>query len=224
MRESERVVVSGIVGLMLVLWLGFLVHRSSGFAGSLTGGMLAVSGAALMLVPLAYSAVKRVRALRVVVTRRSSMRTLLGVHIYAGLAGAILALLHTGHKFESTLGIVLTATMLIVVLSGYVGRYLLGFIAEGTRAKQAQLATLWAQYDRLAGAATNEGVASDAASRAVPLIESMADLEHAIRGEERIRSFFALWLKWHVLVSSGFYVLLGLHVWAALEFGLRWFR
>jgi hypothetical protein len=152
------------------------------------------------------------------------MRTLLGVHIYAGLAGAILALLHTGHKFESTLGIVLTATMLIVVLSGYVGRYLLGFIAEGTRAKQAQLATLWAQYDRLAGAATNEGVASDAASRAVPLIESMADLEHAIRGEERIRSFFALWLKWHVLVSSAFYVLLGLHVWAALEFGLRWFR
>ena len=54
MKERERLVVSGLVVLLLLLWLGFLVHRDTRFAGSLWGGVLSVSGAVLMLVPLAY--------------------------------------------------------------------------------------------------------------------------------------------------------------------------
>ena len=53
MKERERLVVSGLVVLLLIFWLGFLVHRSPSFAGSLWGGVLCVSGAVLMLVPLA---------------------------------------------------------------------------------------------------------------------------------------------------------------------------
>ena len=45
MKERERLVIGGLCGLMLVLWLGFLVHRSSRFAGSAWGGLLGVSGA-----------------------------------------------------------------------------------------------------------------------------------------------------------------------------------
>ena len=54
MKERERVVASGLVILMLLLWLGFIVHLSPRFPGSLWGGVLGVSGALLMLWPLAY--------------------------------------------------------------------------------------------------------------------------------------------------------------------------
>ena len=126
MKERDRLVVSGLVVLLLLLWLGFLVHRDPRFAGSFWGGVLGVSGAVLILVPLAYSLVKRVKWIQDRVWRRVTMRTLLAWHIYAGILGPILALLHTGHKFNSPLGIALTAMMLLVVLSGFTGRYLLG--------------------------------------------------------------------------------------------------
>lgn len=217
-------VVSGVVALMTILWLGFLVHRSQEFAGSALGGVFGVSGAALMVVPLAYSLVKRIPALKRAATARFSMRTFLTWHIYSGLAGAILALVHTGHKFQSTLGIALTAMTLIVVISGYVGRYLLGFIAEDTREKESELATLRARYDRMSGPVAADALAIDVAVAVMPVVESMADLEYAIRAERRMRTFFSRWLKWHLGVSAVLYVLLGLHVWAAMEFGLRWFR
>ena len=98
MKERERLVVSGLVVLLLILWLGFFVHRSARFAGSLWGGILGVSGAVLMLVPLAYLLIKRVSPLKQWVTHRVSMQTLLAWHMYAGILGPILALLHTGHR------------------------------------------------------------------------------------------------------------------------------
>ena len=62
-----------------------------------------------MLVPLgAYSVVKRVRIIKRRVTGWMSMRTLLTFHIYTALIGSILVLLHTGHKFDSPLGMAQT--------------------------------------------------------------------------------------------------------------------
>ncbi len=99
MRDREKTIVTLLVLLMLTVWLGFLLHRSPRFAGSLSGGVLGVSGTILMFVPLAaYSVAKRVQIIKRRVTRWMSMRTLLTVHIYTALCGSILVLLHTGHK------------------------------------------------------------------------------------------------------------------------------
>ncbi len=114
MRNREWIIVTLLVLLMLTVWLGFLLHRSPRFAGSLSGGVLGVSGTILMLVPLAaYCVVKRVRIIKRRVTGWMSMRTLLTVHIYTALLGSILVLLHTGHKFDSPLGMALTAMVLL---------------------------------------------------------------------------------------------------------------
>lgn len=220
MQQHDRAVVSSIVALLALLWLGFLVHRSPDFAGSAWGGVFAVSGAALMLVPLVYSIVKRIAPLRRAVG--PGMRTFLVWHIYAGLAGAALVLIHSAHKFQSPLGIALTAMTLLVVFSGFVGRYLLGFVAEDVRAKQDHLAALRGTFDRMASVMAGADV--PARVQALPLAESMADLEYGIRADERLRRFFAWWLRFHLVISAILYGLLGLHVWAALEFGLRWFR
>lgn len=252
MKERERLVVSGLVVLLLLFWLGFLVHRSPRFAGSLWGGALAVSGSALMLVPLAYLVVKRFKPLKRWTTRLVSMRTLLAWHIYAGVLGPILVILHTGHKFNSPLAIALTAMTLLVVISGFVGRYLMIQFSQTIREKKEMLTQLELAYRNtatelaaqperaallhsfsgffsrvLAGLfVTSELAGSTPTStrlRPFHLAESMADLEYAIKTHETFKAWFSKWLKFHILISFILYGLLVLHVWAAIHFGLRWF-
>lgn len=250
MKERERIVVTGLVVLMLITWLGFAVHQSPRFAGSFWGGVLAVSGATLMLFPLLYLFIKRIPPLKRIVTRVVSMRTLLTWHIYAGVIGPILVLLHTGHKFESALGIALTGMTLVVVVSGFVGRYLMSFIAEELREKRDALAGLRNEYDALVAAvAQNPQTAEQVGllrhvqkrlvtwafaghgqesrlstpAKALRLAESIADVEYAIASHEHFKRAFGVWLKFHIVISLVLYALLGLHIWAAIHFGLRWF-
>mgnify|MGYP000692098622 CR=1 FL=1 len=61
------------------------------------------------------------------------------------------------------------------------------------------------------------------AARTLRLVESIADLEYAIASNEKFKKAFGLWLKFHIVISLVLYLLLGLHVWAAIHFGLRWF-
>jgi len=135
---------------MLLLWLGFPLHQSQRFAGSFWGGVFGVVGALLMLVPLLYLFVKRIKRLKRKVSQWVSMKTLLAWHIYAGVLGPILVVIHSGHKFESTLGIVLTAMTLLVVVSGFVGRYLMSQFSQEIREKKAILTALQASYHQAA--------------------------------------------------------------------------
>ena len=146
MQERQKLVVSALIVLMLVLTMGFFVHRDPRFAGSLAGGLLGISAASLMLVPLMYLFVKRIPWLKKRITPHISMRTLLTIHIYTGVLAPILGVLHTGHKFQSALGIALTLMMLIVAISGYVGRYLLGRLSTDIRQMRADRDELLAEY------------------------------------------------------------------------------
>jgi hypothetical protein len=247
MKEDNRLLATGLTVLMLVLWLGFLVHRSPRFAGSGWGGVLGVSGAILMLVPLAYLVIKRTSPLKRSITPRVPMRTLLAWHVYAGILGPILGLVHTGHKFDSLLGIALTATMLVVVLSGFTGHYLMRQQSEQVREKQEMLTRLETAYRATAGelATHREQIAvlgpfsgfwrrlaaglalrspsTSPAVRAVRLANAMADVEYAIKTHETFRRWFAGWLKLHIAISAVLYLLLALHVWSSIHFGLGWF-
>lgn len=150
--KKERAIIGGLFILLLILWLGFLIHRSPGFPGSLAGGILGVSGALLMIIPpLIYSATKRSESFRKIITKKISLGTILNWHVYTSIIGSILAILHTGHRFESNLGIWLTAMMMLTVLSGFVGRYFLSYSSMELREKQDQLNKLATQYNKLVG-------------------------------------------------------------------------
>ncbi len=211
-----------------------------------------MSGALLMLVPFVYLVIKRVKPIKTAVTRHVSMRTLLAWHIYAGLLGSLLVLLHTGHKFESVLGISLTALMLIVVFSGFVGRYLLRQIGDDVREKRGLLSRLYEAFDAaserltmeperrglihplrsaLLRAFLTESPATDAPGAMdvgspvtiARLVGSIADVESAIEARETLKRWFLWWLRLHIAMAVGLYLLLALHVWAGIHFGLRWF-
>jgi hypothetical protein len=248
----ERTVIGSLIAVLLVFWLGFLFHRSPRFPGSLTGGILALSGTSLMvLFSLAYAAVKRIPGLRESISKRVAMRDLLTWHVYTGALGAVLVLLHTGHRFESNLGIALTALMLVTTLSGYVGRHLLGRVALELREKRELLVTLETGYNQAVGelarnpeplvaTGSYSGIFSllgrrlvtpasspgphAVSRRAVRMAESIAEVEYSIKAHERFKRLSDLGLKLHIVSALAFYVLLALHIWASIHFGLRWFE
>ncbi|GMR21840.1 MAG: hypothetical protein BMS9Abin37_0158 [Acidobacteriota bacterium] len=252
MKEKDSTVATGLVLLMLILLFGSAFHGSPRFAGSFWGGVLAVVGALLMLFPLVYMVIKRFRWLKRRVTKTISMKTLLAWHVYAGIVGPILVILHSSHKFESPLGIALTALTVVVVLSGFVGRYLMSRFSKEIREKKAMLRELQGAYShaqaelaenpaeanlvrpfsglvsRVIGSfflTDDVAIATSPTSPATLLrvTESIADVEYAIATHEKVKSWFGKWLKWHIVISFVLYGLMALHVWGAIHFGLRWF-
>jgi hypothetical protein len=226
-NQGDRAIVTSMILLLLVLWGGFLVHRSPEFAGSTAGGFFGVAGAMLMVVAsLPYSLVRRIASVRRATTPHLSMRVLLTLHVYLGLGGVFLALIHSGHKFQSALGMALTTVMLLVVLTGYVGRYLLNYIGADALENRAVLAGLRSRLETSAApmAPAMAGDPFDRAGFTLRMIGAMADVEHAVAMEERLRALFRRWVVVHIGLSIALYVLLALHVWAGVEFGLRWFR
>ncbi len=246
MRDREWTLVTLLVLLMLTVWLGFLIHRSPRFAGSLFGGILGVSGTILMLVPLAgYMVAKRVRIIKRRVTGWVSMRTLLTAHIYTTLFGSILVLLHTGHKFDSPLGMALTAMVLLIVLSGFTGRYLMSHINRGLREKKQMLQRLQLGFQQMSDDLAHQNLepmsirstlerswtwlsgwsqTEDSVSSVSALAGGIADLEYSIAVHGWMRKTFQKWLRFHQLISGVLGFLLALHVWSGIYYGLRWFQ
>lgn len=246
MKEREGLIVGGVGSILLLAWLGFFVHRSPRFAGSGVGSAFGIAAAVLLLVPLAYPLVKRITAIRKRITPQVSLQALLTLHVYAGIVGPLLALIHTGHKFDSPLGIALTATLLLVVVTGVAVRYLMKYVTHEITAKLALLQTARGDLDSAWGALEHAPagvpvrpdapvVAAGLASVGIDLAfagplgdvtrtaESVADLEYAVRTHELFKRWFGRMLRVHIVLSIAFYVLLAAHVWSSVYYGVRWF-
>lgn len=232
MGERERLIVDVLLASLLLLVPAFVLHSDSRFAGSLAGFALGSTAAALMIFLLIYPLTKYSTAFKALVTRLVSMRTLLGFHVYAGIVASFLALLHTGHKYHSPLGIALIASMLVVVVTGFVGRYYLPQTAADIREQQSRLATLRSAYDRtvlvLSARETTESNGSPVSAsvlQEVPLlqlVDGISDLEYAIGSQEAVKMAFMQWIGLHVVAAIAMYALLALHIAGELYYGLRW--
>lgn len=246
MKEQEKIIGLALLTLILMSWLSFVFHSDPRFSGSFYGGVLGITAASLMFSTLLYVVIKRIPWLKRLTMQFVSMRTVLNLHIYAGILGAILALIHTGHKFQSPLGIALITLMLGVVFSGFVGRYLMTFISEETREKRISLSKLEQRYrdtalaladhpdrrelvraltkswflPRFTGASPDIRLAKDA----LELSESIADLEYALGSHTAIKRMFGRWVYFHIILSVLLFILLTMHIWGSFYFGVRWLQ
>src|SRR5262249_22680189 len=150
MSETEKLTVGALLTLLLLFVPGFVLHEAPRFPGSLAGSLLGIAGATLMVLLLIYPLVKHVAWLRQHIPSLVPLRAVLSFHVYAGIFGALLGILHTGHKFRSPLGIALVASMLVAVLSGFIGRYYIAHLRVDLRDQKAMLDTLRTEYDRVA--------------------------------------------------------------------------
>lgn len=241
MGERERILAWGLIVLLITVSFGFFISEQPRLPGSLGGSLLGIAGAVLMLVSALYTPVKRIGIIKRLFGGGRGLRTFLTIHIYAGLIGPILGLIHTGRRFEHGLGIALTALMLATALSGYVGRYILNRIAEELRDKKELLHGLSQTFDELLD---NEGPLGpaphsfpayigqmltpwrrktpDAMPHPHEVAAAIADVKSALATYAAFRAAFRRWLIVHIVLSIALLLLLGLHVWQTLYFGLRW--
>jgi hypothetical protein len=107
------------------------------------GQMFGVIGTVFMLVPFLYMARKRSRGKGVGTTRGW-----LEVHLFCGIVGPVLVTFHTAFKFN---GFVSAAywSMMAVMLSGFVGRYLYVRIPRSIRGTEFTRAELDSRADAL---------------------------------------------------------------------------
>lgn len=240
MRERGDILIGLMVAFMVLFPLGYLIHIAPRFPGSLAGGITGIAAAVLMVLTLPYVLVKHVKWAANASARIVSKPTLLAAHIYAGVLAAILGLIHAAHTFESPAGLILTGSLLLTVLSGYIGRYLLGQVAKALRGRKSELASLQAAFLGLDASISEEAEspplgrwqklffvsgerpAGPAGKDAEALAAAMADTEFAVRAEGATDALFGKWRWLHIVLGCIVYAVLVVHIGAAIYFGLRW--
>jgi len=133
---SVRVIWSVVALIVVVTWL---VGRSGLYKpGSDFGYYLGLAGALAMLALLLYPLRKHVRWLHAL----GAMRQWFRLHMFLGIAGPTLILLHSTYHLGSVNATVAFYSMLIVAGSGIVGRFIYGKIHHGLYGRQATLREL----------------------------------------------------------------------------------
>ena len=139
------ILITGLYALVVVLTRGIPP------ASDLFGHGLGILGFVLMLMTeTLYSIRKRMRS-----ARWGRMSRWLQFHIFTGLVGPYMVLLHTSWKFNGLAGVTTLLTV-IIVISGFVGRYIYtriprtadGVVIEGSLSAEAlkqarRLMSLW---------------------------------------------------------------------------------
>jgi hypothetical protein len=141
MRHNNRELWAAFFAILLITLVYIWgVSQSNGIpaASGLFGHGLGIVGFTLMLMTeLLYSWRKRSRS-----ARWGRMSSWLRFHIFTGLVGPYMVLLHSSWKFNGLAGIVMLLTV-VIVLSGVVGRYIYTSIprtADGAEVESAELA------------------------------------------------------------------------------------
>lgn len=122
-----------VTTLLIAAWL----NRDEGYlnAESGTGYWLGIIGAVIMLMLLAYPLRKRLARF----SRLGRVASWFRLHMIFGTLGPALVVLHTNFKLGSLNSRLALFTMLIVVASGIVGRYLYAKVHRGLYGQQAAM-------------------------------------------------------------------------------------
>lgn len=132
--------------VVVVLWGGWLNREDNGLTPeSGVGYWLGIVGSSLMLLLLLYPLRKRVKRWRTLGTVGFWFRA----HMIFGVIGPVLIILHANFKLGSVNSNVALVAMLVVSISGVVGRYLYGKIHLGLYGRKAEVREILADADSL---------------------------------------------------------------------------
>ncbi|MCK5377203.1 MAG: hypothetical protein KAJ97_08990 [Acidobacteria bacterium] len=159
--------------------------RPSGVVGNLLG----VVGLSLMVVMHLYTLRKRARWM----DRMGSLTLWLEFHIFCGVLGPVLITLHTSFKFNGLVSVAYWS-MLVVMLSGFVGRYLYVRIPRSIRGRELTDAELTTRATELKGRLAAADLPPKVAEKvhafehsAIPTSEAEATWTGLIFGELRMK-------------------------------------
>ena len=135
LRGVWRTLIAILIALVLVLaWL--VAFGKLYTPGSNLGYNLGLAGGLMLLSLLLYPLRKRVRML----DRLGRMENWFRYHMFIGISGPVLILFHSTFKTGSMNGSVALYAMLLVALSGVIGRFVYRHIHRGLYGRQVTLA------------------------------------------------------------------------------------
>jgi hypothetical protein len=136
------------VAVLAALWIGWINHEDNGLTPvSGTGYWLGIAGSSLMLLLLLYPLRKRFRSLQAI----GSVTFWFNTHMILGVVGPVLIMWHANFKLGSINCSVALLTMLVVTVSGVVGRFLHRKINIGLYGRKAEAHQVLADADELRG-------------------------------------------------------------------------
>jgi len=121
LRKSKELIFASITCILVTACYGAVLFftREIPAAGGFYGHMLGILGFVLMLLTeTLYSLRKRSRS-----ARWGRMANWLQFHIFTGIVGPFMVLLHSSWKFNGLAGVTMLLTG-VIVFSGFIGRYI----------------------------------------------------------------------------------------------------
>jgi hypothetical protein len=244
MLQKSRELLFAVLAMVLVTLAYLLAQTLYGAtprASSLFGHGLGVLGFVLMLMTeTLYSLRKRTR-----LARWGQMSHWLEFHIFTGLVGPFMVLLHPGWQFRGLAGVLSLLTVLIVI-SGVVGRYIYTAVprtADGieidlavleNQAAQLEAELLASEHDQETRPSAKGGLASILASlglatrnsaqqKSLHLRELQRErnrLTSIIRNRRSARRLLALWHTVHIPLGLTLFLVAFVHIGATIYYAV----
>ena len=235
MTFQERNIAAYLSLFFVALFLTVFIHQSPTFAGSLTGHVVGIGGAALMFMALAYPVRKRILGKR-------GKENPLTRHILYGLLGSSLAVLHSAYKFGSAVGLILLLATFLLVFSGIVGFFLFRKVSRTLKDQKGDLDVLKnrleAQRQDVRACAPRLDLEAFTESdipngdgetglerrcrEAMDLAHSVVELEYTVAVFSRVKRLFSMWTRVHYVLALFLFSILVVHILHVLYYGLRW--
>ncbi len=179
-RQSGVVPITFSIFVAAVLCVGWLERDDNGLTPeSGLGYWLGIAGGGLMILLLLYPLRKRIRMPRAL----GSVAFWFRAHMVLGIVGPLLIILHSNFRLGSINSNMALAAMLVVAVSGVVGRYLYGKIHIGLYGRKAEVREILADADVMKQIVGNDLAA---AQRAVVALNAFA--QRGIAGPKGIFS------------------------------------
>jgi len=213
-ERSNRELWFSLIAILCItaIYLGMVnylgkIPAASGFFGHFIG----IMGFVLMLMTeILYSLRKRSR-----LARWGKMSSWLEFHIFTGIVGPYMVLLHSSWKFNGLAGFTLFLTA-IIVISGFIGRYLFTNIPRTADGVEMQTALLETQLERLENEIHKR---TKARSREITrLVKEQKRLQAQIRSLARTRRLLSLWHTIHVPIGLVLFTAAFIHSLAAIYY------
>ena len=206
------------ISIITFFYLRIVINSTIPSASGFLGHSLGVIGSVLVLMTeVLYSLRKRYKF-----ARWGKLQNWLSFHIFTGLVGPYLILLHTSWKFNGIAGILMLFTILIVA-SGFIGRYFYTLIprdidgtaieAEGAFRKLDLINKELAQIDP-----TSEEISENDIRDYRELSNLHKSLTQKLNNTDRSRKLLSIWHTFHVPLGMILFFTAFIHILATLYF------
>lgn len=243
MLQKSRELIYAVIAMVLIT-LGYLivqgVNKAVPSASSLWGHTIGIIGFLMMLMTeTLYSLRKRTRR-----SRWGKMSNWLEFHIFTGLVGPFMVLLHPGWQFKGLAGVLSLLTILIVI-SGFIGRYIYTAIPRTADGIEVSLGELERQSDDIERALArlvrindkknaSEIAKSDTAiagsgfsadsrqikQAQIKLEREQNRLRRIIASRQSSRRLFSLWHTIHIPIGLTVFMIAFIHIGAAIYYSV----